>query len=93
MARRKSLLGAVVTGAAQGAVKAERERKAAAARQAKAAQVQVKKNARAQANQMIREADRAVAYMREHGTPEELAAAQQVADEWRQYRDRLCKER
>jgi hypothetical protein len=89
MARRKSLFGAVVKGAAQGVAKADRERKAAEARQAKATQAQAKKNARAQANQMIREADRAVAYMRAHGTPEELAAAQQVADEWRQYRDRL----
>jgi membrane protein involved in colicin uptake len=89
MAHRKSLFGAVVKGAAQGAAKAERERKAAEARQAKAAQAQAKKNARAEANQMIREADRAVAYMREHGTPEELAEAQKIADEWRQYRDRL----
>jgi hypothetical protein len=89
MARRKSLFGAVVKGAAYGVVKAERERRAAAARQAKAAHAQVKKNARAEANQMIREADRAVAYMREHGSPEELAEAQKVADEWRQYRDLL----
>jgi hypothetical protein len=89
MARRKSLLGAVVKGAAQGAAKAEREHKTAATRQAKAAQAQAKKNARAEAKQMIREADRAVAYMREHGSPEELAEAQKVADEWRQYRDRL----
>jgi hypothetical protein len=89
VARRKSLLGVVVTGVAQGVVKAGRERKAAEARQARVAQAQVKKNARAVANQMIREADRAVAYMRDHGSPEELAEAQKIADEWRQYRDRL----
>jgi membrane protein involved in colicin uptake len=89
MARRKGLLGAVVKGAAQGAAKAERERQAAAARQAKAAQAQAKKNARAEANQSIREARRYLAYMQEHGTPEQIQAAQEVLDEWLQYRDRL----
>jgi hypothetical protein len=89
VARRKSLLGAVVTGAAQGIAKAERERRTAEARKARAAQAQARKNARAEANQSVREARRYLAYMQEHGTPEEVKAAQEVLDEWLQYRDRL----
>lgn len=71
---------------ARSAVKANQ---AARRQQAREAATAAKKAARAEANQAIREADRAVAWARQHGTPEQLAEAQQIADEWRRYRDQL----
>lgn len=42
-----------------------------------------------EANQRVREADRWLAYVREYGTPDQVWAAQELAEAWRDYRDSL----
>jgi hypothetical protein len=41
------------------------------------------------ANQRVREADRWLAYVRQYGTPEQVQAAEELLDAWRDYRDSL----
>jgi hypothetical protein len=51
--------------------------------------MQARRQARVQASQRVREAERYLAWAREYGTPEQLAEAQQTADTWSAYRDSL----
>jgi hypothetical protein len=44
---------------------------------------------RTQADQGVRDALRWCAFVREHGTVEQLAAAEQLVRDWRVYRERL----
>jgi hypothetical protein len=85
MARRKSLLGIVAYEVAQANKQAAKERAAAK----KAAAAQQRRNARAQASQHVREAREYLAQMRKTGTPEQIQAAQELLNEWLEYRDRL----
>jgi hypothetical protein len=61
-----------------------REREEAAAR---------RKTARTQANQHVREAREYLAHIKKHGTAEEIQEAQQILNEWVQYRDQLERRR
>jgi hypothetical protein len=48
-----------------------------------------RRRVRAEADQGVRDALRWCAFVGEHGTAEQLAAAEQLLDQWRAYRDRL----
>jgi hypothetical protein len=48
-----------------------------------------RREAIAEAAEGVREAERYLAYMQRHGTPEQAAQAQAIADAWHDYRDQL----
>jgi uncharacterized damage-inducible protein DinB len=48
-----------------------------------------RREAIAEAAQGVREAERYLVWARSYSTPEQVTAAQALADEWRDYRDQL----
>ncbi|MGH8904053.1 MAG: hypothetical protein ACRDYA_20835 [Egibacteraceae bacterium] len=51
--------------------------------------VRARREARAEAGQRVREAERYLTWAREHGTSAQLMDAEQLADLWHAYRDQL----
>jgi hypothetical protein len=51
--------------------------------------VRARRAAYVEAAVMVREADRYLAYVSDFGSPEQIQAAQEVADAWRDYREGL----
>jgi hypothetical protein len=51
--------------------------------------MRARQEARAEAIHGARQAERYLAWAREYDSPEQVAAAQQTADAWRDYRDSL----